>query len=92
VPAAFILSGLGTEWITGLSEDPTAHWIGTNPNAYTITGNGATALYAISFTVQQAFSAAGMTMHYAVADNLGGIRAGGTNAGVYVNGIAMCPN
>ena len=30
-PAAYILSGLGVEWLSRLSEDSSAHWVGTKP-------------------------------------------------------------
>ena len=91
-PSASILSGLGVIWLASLSEDPSARWIGTNPNAHSVSGNGATALYAASFAIRQAFSSATLTIHYAVDDNLGGINAGGSNAGVYMNGVAVCPS
>jgi uncharacterized protein (TIGR03437 family) len=91
-PAAFILNGLGVIWLPSLSEDPLAHWIGTNANAYLSNGNGTTALYAVSFEVPNQLSSAALTLHYAVDDNLGGINAGGVNSGVYMNGTPVCVN
>jgi len=87
-PAAFI-AARNSAWITGLSEDPSAQWIGTNPNA---AYSGGTALYAINVGVPDAFSTATLTLHYAVDDNLGGIHAGGVNPGVFLNGTYVCVN
>ena len=89
---AHIQSGLGVDWLPSLTEDSSAHWIGTNANAYEINGSGTTALYAVSFAISKSFASATLTMHYAVDDNLGGINAGGVNAGVYLNGTAICSN
>jgi uncharacterized protein (TIGR03437 family) len=69
-----------------------AHWIGTNANTYSPSGNGTTALYAVSFEIPSGFSSPTLTLHYAVDDNLGGISAGGVNAGVYLNGASVCVN
>jgi len=61
-----------------------AKWIGTSAGG----GNGSTAdytaLYAISFTIPDAFSSASLTLNYEVDNQLGG-----TNAGIYLNGIAL---
>ncbi|MGA2770097.1 MAG: IPT/TIG domain-containing protein [Bryobacteraceae bacterium] len=81
-PAAFIVSR-NASWISGLSVDSAASWIGTNANAASSQGN--TALYAIRFTIANTFSTSSLTMHYAVDDSLGG-----TNPGVYLNGTAIC--
>src|ERR1051325_1872038 len=84
-PAAFILSQIPF-WISGLSSDPSAHWIGTNANARFISGN--TALYAVSFEITSAFTSATMTLNYSVDDGIG---ASGDplNTGVYLNGTAI---
>jgi len=37
-PAAYIQSGLGVGWLPGLTEDSSAHWIGTSANAYEVNG------------------------------------------------------
>src|SRR5580692_12181074 len=47
-PAAFIVSP-NPLWISGLSADASAKWIGSNPNAGL--GSGNTALYGISFEI-----------------------------------------
>jgi uncharacterized protein (TIGR03437 family) len=78
-PAAFILNR-NPLWISGLSVDAAAKWIGTNSNA---SSQGKSALYAVNFTISSAFSSATLTLHYAVDDALGG---------VYLNGIAVCKN
>ena len=61
-----------------------AEWIGTSAGA----GNGSspayTALYAISFDIPDAFVSASLTLDYEVDNALGD-----TNAGVYLNGIAL---
>jgi hypothetical protein len=61
-----------------------AQWIGTSAGG----GNGAspdyTALYAISFTIPAAFTSASLTLNYEVDNQLGG-----TNPGLYLNGIAL---
>src|SRR5437867_3408612 len=67
-PPAFI--NTSPFWITNLASDPAARWIG--PSA-TAGYQGNTALYAQSFQIQNAFSAATLTLHYAVDDALGGI-------------------
>ena len=87
-PAAFILSQT-PYWISGLPSDPSAHWIGTNPNAGSISGNSA--LYTASFQIASAFASATMTLNYSVDDGIG---ASGDplNSGVYLNGIAICGN
>jgi PEP-CTERM motif len=66
------------------SDVPGALWIGTNANAGTGTGN--TALYAISFSLPSAVSAASLTLTYGVDNALGD-----TNAGIYINETAL-PN
>jgi uncharacterized protein (TIGR03437 family) len=86
-PAAFIVPP-NSAWISGLSEDPSAKWIGTNPT----TGDwGNTALYAISFQVSDAFSSASLTLRYAADDVLGcGGNCSPYNGTLYMNGTAFC--
>jgi uncharacterized protein (TIGR03437 family) len=83
-PAAFIMSR-NPVWISGLSVDSAAKWIGTNTNAGCCQGN--TALYAVGFTIPTAFSSATLSLNYAVDDGLGT-----TNPGLYLNGTAICSN
>jgi hypothetical protein len=73
-------------WVSGLTEDASAKWIGTNPNA-AVSGN--TALYAIPFTIPDAFTYAALTLHYA-ADNA--LAFEGVNGGIFLNGTAVCTN
>jgi len=87
-PAAFILSGPASGWITGLSADPSAKWIGANATAWGNAENpGTTALYAISFPISSAFTAATLALHYSVDDGLGTV-----NPGIYLNGTPICGN
>jgi hypothetical protein len=81
-PAAFALTS--TPFYIPASDIPGATWIGTNANAGAVTGN--TALYAISFNLPSAVSAASLTLTYAVDNALGD-----TNAGIYINEVAL-PN
>ena len=67
-PAAFIIVPW-TLWVPSLSADPTATWIGASSTSSSAQGN--TALYAVSFTIPNAFSSATLTLHYAVDDELG---------------------
>jgi uncharacterized protein (TIGR03437 family) len=83
-PAGFIVSR-NPLWVSGLSEDASAKWIGTNTSAGLSQGN--TALYAVSFTIPSAFSSATLTLHWAADDGLGTI-----NQGLYVNGTTICGN
>jgi uncharacterized protein (TIGR03437 family) len=84
-PAAFILNR-NPLWITGLSTDGAAQWIGTNASASSLQGN--TALYAVSFTISSQFASAVLDFHYAVDDALGSQ----VNGGIYLNGAAVCAN
>jgi uncharacterized protein (TIGR03437 family) len=85
-PAAFIVSP-NPLWIPGLPSDPSAQWIGTNPDAGCCQGN--TALYAISFQITSAFTTATLTLNWAADDGIG--EAGfGPNTGVYLNGTGIC--
>jgi len=81
-PAAYIIRP-NPLWITGLSEDPSAKWIGTNANA---ASSGNTALYAISFRLTAAFSTATLTLHYASDDTPS------FNGGILLNGTVICQN
>lgn len=82
-PAAFILTPW-PGWVLSLSENPTAQWIGSNSTASTSQGN--TALYAISFTIPDAFSSASLSLYWAVDDGLG---SGQGDQFLYVNGNAL---
>jgi uncharacterized protein (TIGR03437 family) len=89
-PVAYVLSR-NPAWISGLSVDASAQWIGTNANAART--QGTTALYAISFVVPNAFSSAELTVHYAVDDAFGCNNCPngrGTNKAVFLNGTAVC--
>ena len=87
-PAAFIVSP-NPLWISGLSSDPSTHWIGTNSSAGTLQGN--TALYAVSFQLASPFTSATLTLNYAVDDAIGDtVIDKGPNTGVYLNGSATC--
>ena len=77
-PAAFILSPWAG-WVPSLSADPSAKWIGSSSISSSSQGN--TALYAISFTIPNAFSSATLTLNFAVDDNLGKF-----GEGLYLNG------
>jgi hypothetical protein len=79
-PAAFDLTS--TPFYIPASDIPGALWIGTNANAGT--GTGDTALYALSFSLPSAVSAASLTLSYAVDNALGD-----ANAGIYINGVAL---
>jgi hypothetical protein len=79
-PAASVLSS--TPSYIPASDIPGAQWIGTNANAGASVGN--TALYAISFDLPSAVSAASLTLTYAVDNDLGD-----TNAGIYINEVAL---
>jgi hypothetical protein len=81
-PAASVLTS--TPFYIPASDIPGALWIGTNANAGASMGN--TALYAISFNLPSAVSAASLTLTYAVDNDLGD-----TNAGIYINEVAL-PN
>lgn len=86
-PPAFILAP-NPLWISGLSEDPFAQWIGTNSDAGCCQGN--TALYAVSFQISSPFEAATLELNYASDDAFGDTVGGGPNTGVYLNGIPIC--
>src|SRR5579863_2749576 len=88
---AYILSP-NPLWIRGLSPDPSAQWIGTNPNASS--GPGNTALYALRVQVPTAFSFAALTLVWAADDGIGETAGGGPspNTGIYLNGTAICGN
>jgi hypothetical protein len=79
--AASILTSTPS-YIGSLPDGPGAVWIGTNPNAGTSTGD--TALYAISFYIPSAVSAASFNLYYAVDNNLGE-----NLPGIYINGTAL---
>ena len=81
-PAASVLSS--APFYFPASDIPGAQWIGTNASAGTNVGN--TALYAISFVLPSAVSAASLKLTYGVDNDLGD-----TNAGIYINGTAL-PN
>jgi hypothetical protein len=66
-PAAFVLAS--TPLYIPASDISGALWIGTNANAGV--GTGDTALYAISFGLPSAVSAASLTLTYAVDNDLG---------------------
>ena len=61
-----------------------AEWIGTSAGAGNGSTPGYTALYAISFTIPDAFVSGTLTLNYEVDNALGD-----TNAGVYLNGTAL---
>lgn len=86
-PAAFIVAP-DPLWVSGLADDPSAKWIGTNASASTSEGN--TALYAVSFTIQNPFTSASMTLDWAADDGIGEGAGAGPNTGVYLNGNAVC--
>lgn len=65
--------------ITGTS------WIGTNSVAGQVGASGDTALYAVSFVLPSAVSAASISLSYYVDNDLGGA----TNDGVFINGIGL---
>jgi hypothetical protein len=83
-PAAFIIAP-HPAWIPSLPANPSALWLGTNPNA---SAGGNTALYAISFTLPFNVSSASLDFFFAVDDVLGT----GANQGIYLNGIAAGPS
>jgi len=78
---AFIISP-HPAWITGLSGDAVAKWIGTSATA---ASEGSSALYAIDFVLSVPFSSATLDLHYSVDNQLGG----GPNQGVFLNGTAI---
>jgi uncharacterized protein (TIGR03437 family) len=80
-PPAFIIRP-NPLWISGLSEDASAKWIGTNANAATTSGN--TALYAVSFKISAQFSSATLTLHYASDDTPS------FSGGILLNGTVIC--
>jgi hypothetical protein len=82
-PHAFIIAN-NPNWLTTLTEDPTAKWLGTNATA--ATGTGDTALYAISFNLPAAVVSATLDLHFAVDNQLG---ATDTNVGIFLNGTAV---
>jgi hypothetical protein len=79
--AAFLIAPNGA-WVSSLSSGPGAVWLGTNSTAGSSVGD--TALYAISFDIPDPFVSASFAMFYAVDNQLGG-----TNPGIYLNGIAL---
>jgi|SRR5579863_5150173 len=82
-PAAFIVTP-NPLWISSLTADESAKWIGANANAGCCSGN--TALYAVSFQVAGAFTSATLELFYAVDDAIGD----GLNTGIYLNGRVAC--
>jgi hypothetical protein len=79
--SAFLLTSTPS-YIASLPSGPGAEWIGTNSTAGVTVGD--TALYAIDFDLPDAFLSGSLTLFYAVDNKLGG-----TNAGIYLNGIAL---
>lgn len=79
---AYIIPFYGL-WITGLTEDPLARWIGTNSTA---DESGNTALCAISFQISDAFNSANLTLHYAADDTPSLL------SGFLLNGTVICQN
>lgn len=73
-------------WISALPGDSLASWIGTSPSA---ASSGNSALYAISFVIDNTFSSATSQLNYAVDNLLGNHPGTGPNAGVFFNGIAI---
>lgn len=64
--------------------DPSAQWITTSPTG--ASSEGATALYAIDFTITDAaIAAAQIVFNFAVDNFLGG----GSNQGLFINGAAL---
>src|ERR1051326_6095695 len=88
-PPAFILSP-NPAWILGLSAEASARWIGTRASAATIQGD--TALYAVSFRLENDFTAGTLTMHWAADDGIGESAGAGPNSGLYINGATICGN
>jgi uncharacterized protein (TIGR03437 family) len=88
-PAAFVVSP-NPSWLTKLSSDPSAHWIGTGPNS--AISQGYTALFATHFTIVEPFTSARMVLNYALDDGIGETAGGRptANTGVYLNGQAIC--
>jgi uncharacterized protein (TIGR03437 family) len=92
-PAAFIVSP-NPLWVSTLSADPNAKWIGTNSTSSS--AQGYTALYAVSFSVPNAFTSASLTFNYAVDDELActgcandGVGTG-LNKAIFLNGTPVC--
>jgi uncharacterized protein (TIGR03437 family) len=85
-PEAFIISP-NPLWLTGLSADPNAKWIGANSTSSV--SQGYTGLYAVSFTISNPFTSAVLSLHYAVDDAIGN---DSNNTGIYLNGAAVCGN
>jgi uncharacterized protein (TIGR03437 family) len=79
-PAAFIVSP-NPLWISTLSEDASAKWIGTNPDA---ASSGNTALYAVSFKIAGTFGSATLALHYASDDTPSFL------GGIFLNGTVIC--
>ncbi|MCB9474461.1 MAG: T9SS type A sorting domain-containing protein [Candidatus Delongbacteria bacterium] len=70
-------------WISTLPADPQARWISTSFGG---AGEGATALYAVEFTVSTAsIGSSQLVLHYAVDNTLGW----GPNVGVYLNELPV---
>ena len=61
-----------------------AEWIGTNAGGGNGSSAGYTALYAICFTIPDAFVSGSLTLNYAVDNEFGDV-----NPGVYLNGQAL---
>lgn len=68
-------------WITGLSEDSSAQWIGTNSASEQL---GNTALYAVGFWISDAFSSANLIVHCAADDTPSFL------SGFILNGTVIC--
>jgi len=87
-PAAFIVDP-NPLWMSSLTADESAKWIGTNADAGCCAGN--TALYAVSFEITNAFTSATLELFYAVDDAIGDtVINNGPNTGIYLNGSAAC--
>ena len=78
-------------WVPPASfSDTSAQWISTNANAsHPLFGNGASALFAIDFTITDAIiGAASIDFNFSVDNGLGNA-FGGPNEGLYLNGTAL---
>lgn len=81
---AFIIAP-HSAWVNALAGDDTSQWISTSSNGVI---EGGTALYAISFNLEDSFDSATLDLHFIVDNYLGG----SINQGVYLNGIAISGN
>jgi MYXO-CTERM domain-containing protein len=82
-PAATIISRNASWLYTPAFSDPSAQWVSTSSGGAT---EGSSALYAIDFTITDAFlTAATLDLTYALDNILGG----GPNQGLFINGVAL---